>query len=55
MPQLNVGAILDKEYKSEQKMHRDMLFGQLSSLQYLTRQGLAIRGDDEGESNLYQL
>eukprot|EP00794_Sanderia_malayensis_P004246 gene4246-4810_t len=55
MPHLNVRAILDKKYKSEQEMHKDLLLRQLSSIQYLTRQGLAIQGDHEGESNLYQL
>eukprot|EP00112_Aurelia_sp_Birch-Aquarium-sp1_P007695 Seg1840.3 transcript_id=Seg1840.3/GoldUCD/mRNA.D3Y31 product="Zinc finger MYM-type protein 1" protein_id=Seg1840.3/GoldUCD/D3Y31 len=55
VPHLDVGAILNKKYKLEQEMHRDMLLRQLSSLQYLTRQGLAIRGDHEVESNLFQL
>ena len=54
-PQLNVGALLDQEYKLDQEMHRAMLLRQLSSLQYLTRQGLAIRGDHEIGSNLIQL
>ncbi len=55
MPHLNVRAILDKEFKSEQVIRRDMFLCQLSSLRYLTRQGMAIRGNEELESNLYQL
>ena len=32
-----------------------MLFTQLTSLKYLMRQGLAVRGHDEEEGNLSQL
>lgn len=32
-----------------------MLLKQLSSLRYLLRQGLALRGHDENEGNLVQL
>ena len=40
---------------SAQKIHRQMLIKQLSSLKFLLRQGLAIRGHDDVESNLVQL
>ena len=35
--------------------NRDLLMKQLSSLQFLLRQGLAIRGHKETEGNLIQL
>ena len=37
-----------------QDLHRRMLMIQLSSLRFLLRQGLAIRGHDEIEGNLFQ-
>lgn len=36
-------------------MHREMLVKQISTLKYLTRQGLAVRGHDDLEGNLFQL
>ena len=43
------------QLKQSQKMHQIMLKIQLSSLQFLLRQGLAIRGHEELEGNLFQL
>lgn len=40
---------------AEQKIRRDMLLKQLSSLKYLLQQGLAVRGHDDMEGNLVQL
>ena len=40
---------------AEQKCNRDMLYKVLSSLQYLLRQGLSIRGHYEENGNLMQL
>jgi len=40
---------------ADQKLHREMLLKQLSSLKYLLRQGLAIRGHEAMEGNLLQL
>ena len=40
---------------NDQKPHREMLFKQLSSLQYLLRQGVTIWGHDEMDGTLMQL
>ena len=40
---------------SDQQSHREMLLRQISSLKFLLRQGLAIRGHEELEGNLLQL
>ena len=47
--------MLSKEEMSAQESHRDMFRMQLESLRYLLRQGIAIRGHHEEESNLFQL
>ena len=39
----------------DQKLHREMLLTQLSTLRYLLRQGMAVRGHHEEEGNLAQL
>ena len=55
MKQPTITAQLNSQAKREQKENRDMLLKQLSSLRYLARQGLAIRGHSEKEGNLMQL
>ena len=50
-----VDAQLCTQLKQSQMVHRKMLLTQLSSLRFLLRQGLAIRGHDEVEGNLIQL
>lgn len=55
MQQPSIGAQLSENVRSEQERNRKMLMKQLSSLQYLLRQGLALRGHDESEGNLVQL
>ena len=47
-------AQLGKQLKESQHLHRKMLMIQLSSLRYLSRQGLAIRGHNEIEGSLFQ-
>ena len=51
----DIGAQLNHAHKMEQKARREALIKQLSSLQYLLRQGLAVRGHEASESNLIQL
>ena len=51
----NIGAMLDKNCKQQQRSRQQMLLKQLSSLKYLTCQGLAIRGHIDKEENLFQL
>ena len=51
----NIQTLLNKQLSNEQKIHRSNLHTQLSALRYLLRQGLALRGHDEMEGNLYQL
>jgi len=53
--QESVAALLSKQAMADQKLHREMLLKQLSSLKYLLRQGLATRGHEAMESNLLQL
>ena len=52
---MNVAAQLDNKYKDDQKLHRYLLLKQLSSLKYLARQGMALQGHDQMDSNLTQL
>lgn len=46
---------LNSQHKKDQAVNRNMLLIMLSSLKYLLRQGLAIRGHEEMESNLMRL
>ena len=46
---------LTAQAQKDQAERRNLLLKQLSSLQYLLRQGLAIRGHKESEGNLIQL
>ena len=46
---------LNNEANKCRRRNREMFFKVLSSLKYLLRQGLAIRGHKDEESNLYQL
>ena len=48
-------SMLSEAHKKEQEMRVQMLLKQLSSLKYLLRQGLAIRGHNDKEGNLIQL
>ena len=50
--EVNVACMLDSAHKELQKTRKQMLLKQLSSLKYLVRQGLAIRGHCEMEGNL---
>ena len=51
----DVGSQLDHAHKQEQRARREALIKQLSSLLFLLRQGLAIRGHDSDDGNLFQL
>ena len=51
----DVGSLLDSACKKKQQARRDALLKQLSSLRYLLRQGLAVRGHVPSEGNLFQL
>lgn len=46
---------MSEAHKKEQEIRVQMLLKQFSSLKYLLRQGLAIRGHDDREGNLLQL
>ena len=54
-PKVDVGCMLDKQLKSDQEIRRASLLKQLSSMRYLGRQGIGIRGHTEDQSNLHQL
>ena len=53
--QPSVSAQLNCQVQKDQLQHRQMLLKQLTSLKYLVRQGLAVRGHVEEEGNLHQL
>ena len=55
LEQPSVAARLSNQLLKDQKYRREMLMKELSSLRYLARQGLAIRGHDEEDGNLRQL
>ena len=50
-----ISVQMNNQIKKDQEKHRVGLMMQLTSLKYITRQGLAIRGHDEIEGNLPQL
>ena len=52
---MNIGAVLDAKRKEQQLQRRQMLQKHLSSVRYLARQGLALRGHEESEGNMLQL
>ena len=53
--QPGIDAHLNSQHKLELKTRRDSFLILMSSLQYLLRQGLAIRGHEDMEGNLMQL
>lgn len=53
--QPGIDAVMDQSCKAEQTCRREMLIKQLESLRYLLKQGLAVRGHEEADGNLYQL
>ena len=55
LQQPSVASQLSIQAHREQEAHRELLLKLLSSLKYLLRQGLAIRGHTEEESNLFHL
>ncbi len=50
-----INAQINAQANADQERRRAALLKELSSLKFLLRQGLAIRGHDEKEGNLYQL
>ena len=55
LKQDSVSSLLNKQAMAEQEQHRVQLLKQLSSLKFLLRQGLAVRGHEDMEGNLLQL
>ena len=55
MQQPSVCAQLNSQAQKDQLQHRQMLLKQLTSLRYLVRQGIGVRGHVEEEGNLHQL
>ena len=55
LDQDSVHALITNQAMAEQKVRQQMLLKQLSSLKYLLKQGLAIRGHEDLEGNLLQL
>ena len=55
LKQPSVAAQLSTKVLMDQEKHRNLLLKQLDCLQYLTRQGIAVRGHHDEDGNLYQL
>ena len=55
LKQPSVAAQLSTKVLLDQEKHRNLLLKQLDCLQYLTRQGIAVRGHHDEDGNLYQL
>ena len=53
--QKSVDAVMNSQIVVQQRNHQHMLIKQISSLKYLLRQGLAIRGHEDIDGNLLQL
>ena len=52
---VDVGDMLNQQAATEKQQNRDCLLKILSTMRFLARQGLALRGDgDESNSNLHQ-
>lgn len=51
----SVAAQLASQLQKDQQQRREMFMVEISSLKYVMRQGLAVRGHQEEEGNLYQL
>ena len=47
--------MIDENQKKRRELNRRIFLTILETLQYLARQGLAVRGDDDNESNFIQL
>ena len=52
---VDVSIMLAEGNRAQQERRRKTLLKQFSSLKFLLRQGLAVRGHIEGEGNLLQL
>jgi len=51
-----IDDMMSKQHADSKKLNRECLLKILSNLQFLARQGMAIRGDgDEADSNFIQL
>ncbi|CAL8398091.1 unnamed protein product [Boreogadus saida] len=53
--QPSVAAQLDTQLQSNQKLKRELLLKQLSSLRFLAGQGIPIDANEPENSNLYKL
>ena len=52
---VNIAGVLNTKRKEQQLQRQHALIKDLSSVRYLVRQGLAVRGHDEKEGNMMQL
>lgn len=53
--QPSIAAQLDTQLKAKQKLRREMLVKEITSIMYLMGQGIALDGHDPQNSNLYKL
>ena len=52
----DIGEQLSQQHAAQKMKNRQALYQILSSIKFLSRQGLALRGDgDESDGNLHQL
>ena len=54
-PQHNVDEMLSQVHSNQKKINSHMLLTILQNVRFLSRQGLALRGHDDDESNFTQL
>ena len=54
-PKTSIAVQLDSTFKKQQEQYRRMLVAEVSSIMFLIRQGLALRGHTERDSNPTQL
>ena len=54
-PQRNVGDMLSQAHSEQKKQNSQMLLTIMQNVQFLCRQGLALRGHNDDESNFMQL
>ena len=54
-PQNDVGEMLSQVHSEEKQRNGRMLMNIMQNIQFLGRQGIALRGHNESESNFIQL
>ena len=51
----DIGEIIDNQVRREKESNREVFFVILRAIEFLAHQGLALRGHERSERNLFQL